>query len=104
MTTGIHGFHTAPGVVIEYAADPTRQTIPWVRYTDAAGNVTEYQTEEWTPETEQQFERRTMDCLDCHTRPSHQFLLPDRAVNEAPSTARIVTCCGYRAANRALAS
>lgn len=83
MTTGIHGFHTAPGVVIAYAADPTRQTIPWVRYTDAQGNATEYATSDWTPETESEYEIRQMDCLDCHTRPSHQFLLPERALDNA---------------------
>ena len=26
---------------------------------------------------------RTMDCLDCHTRPSHRFLSPDEAVDTA---------------------
>jgi hypothetical protein len=27
--------------------------------------------------------QRTMDCIDCHTRPSHSFQLPERAVDEA---------------------
>ncbi|MCP5120738.1 MAG: cytochrome C, partial [bacterium] len=83
MTAGIHGFHTAPGVVIEYASDPARQHIPWVRYTDPDGNTTEYTTEEWTPGIAPNYEKRLMDCLDCHTRPSHQFMVPDRALDQA---------------------
>ncbi|MCW5977627.1 MAG: NapC/NirT family cytochrome c [Bryobacteraceae bacterium] len=86
MTTGIHGFHVAPGINIEYAADPKRQTIPWVRYTSAEGKSVEYASEEWTPENQASFERRTMDCLDCHTRPSHQFFVPERALDIALST------------------
>ena len=89
MTTGIHGFHTAPGVVIEYAADPTRQTIPWVRYTDAQGNSTEYATEEWASANHADYEMRTMDCMDCHTRPSHQFLLPERALENAMAVGEV---------------
>ena len=26
---------------------------------------------------------RTMDCIDCHTRPSHSYKLPERAVDES---------------------
>jgi hypothetical protein len=33
--------------------------------------------------TVQEDRLRTMDCLDCHTRPSHVFRSPDRALNEA---------------------
>ncbi|MGD8726692.1 MAG: NapC/NirT family cytochrome c, partial [Gemmatimonadales bacterium] len=83
VTTGIHGFHVAPGIVIEYRADEERQVIPWVRYTEASGEATEYVTEDWDPASAQEFELRTMDCMDCHTRPSHQFQLPRRALGGA---------------------
>ena len=89
MRTGIHGFHVAPGVSVEYASDPKRQTIPWVRYTDASGKSTEYAGEEWKPENQSKFEKRTMDCLDCHTRPSHQFMVPERALDIALSTRQV---------------
>ncbi len=85
MRKGIHGFHMAPGIEIEYAATPDREQIPWVRYTDASGKSTEYSTEEWSPENRDRYEQRRMDCLDCHTRPSHQFLLPGRALDRALS-------------------
>lgn len=85
MTAGIHGFHTKPGVVIEYAATPDRQEIPWVRYTDPEGNTTEYAVDGWDSNNPSAYELRLMDCLDCHTRPSHQFRLPDRALDGALS-------------------
>ena len=34
-------------------------------------------------------EIRTMDCMDCHTRPSHVILSPERAVNQAMALKRI---------------
>jgi nitrate/TMAO reductase-like tetraheme cytochrome c subunit len=89
MTEGIHGFHTKPGVVIEYAATPDRMEIPWIRYIDPDGKSTEYATEAWAEADQSTYEMRTMDCLDCHTRPSHHFQIADRAVNEALSLGRI---------------
>jgi nitrate/TMAO reductase-like tetraheme cytochrome c subunit len=82
-TAGIHGFHTAPGVTIEYRADSTRQHIPWVRYTNPAGEAVEYFTEEWPALNADSFEQREMDCIDCHTRPSHRFRVPGRALDAA---------------------
>ncbi len=89
MTAGIHGFHMKPGVQIAYAATPDRQEIPWVRYTDPEGTVTEYAVEGWSAEKAAQYELREMDCLDCHTRPSHKFQLADRAIDEAISLGQI---------------
>ncbi len=89
MTTGIHGFHMKPGVHIEYAATPDRQEIPWVKYQSPDGTVTEYAVEEWDPEKASEYEIRVMDCLDCHTRPSHRFYLADRAIDQALSLNRI---------------
>ncbi len=90
-TGGVHGFHVAPGVTIEYASDPSRQNIPWVRYTDSAGLSAEYTTSEWDSQRSGQFERREMDCLDCHTRPAHRFQVPGRALDEAMAANRIDT-------------
>ncbi len=89
MTTGIHGFHTRPGVHIEYATTPDRQEIPWVSYTDPDGATTEYVVDGWSEEAAGEYEIRVMDCLDCHTRPSHKFQLPDRALDEALALGKI---------------
>jgi hypothetical protein len=34
-------------------------------------------------------ERREMDCMDCHNRPTHNFELPDRALDRALAEGRI---------------
>ena len=86
---GIHGVHVAPGVEIEYASDASRQNIPWTRHTDASGKATEYFMEDWNPDRLAELEVRTMDCLDCHTRPAHRFRLPERALNIALAIGQI---------------
>jgi NapC/NirT cytochrome c family, N-terminal region len=91
-TVGIHGAHLADNTRIEYiATDDKRQTIPRVIYTDAAGKQTIYDSADAKPSAEQlaQGERRTMDCVDCHNRPTHTFQLPDRALDDAMSTGNI---------------
>jgi hypothetical protein len=82
---GIH-WHMAIENKIEYiAADEKRLEIPWVRVTGADGVPVVYQSKEnpLTPEQIASAEIRTMDCLDCHNRPAHQFHSPERALNEA---------------------
>jgi hypothetical protein len=32
---------------------------------------------------------RTMDCIDCHNRPSHNYELPERALNRAMDTGQV---------------
>ncbi|MCC6859238.1 MAG: NapC/NirT family cytochrome c [Bryobacterales bacterium] len=87
---GIHGFHVAQGIVVEYApADEKRQVIPWVRYRDASGKVTEYFAEGARPEDVRKLPVRVMDCVDCHNRPTHVFEVPERAVDEAIAAGEI---------------
>ena len=76
---GIH-WHTSASNRVEYAAaDPARQKIVWVRMTDAQGVVTVFKTKNFTNDVPKD-EIRTMDCIDCHNRPSHRFMSPDSAV------------------------
>ena len=81
---GIHGRHLADASRIHYIAiDPSRQTIPVVYYTDDQGKTIEYVSTD-IKATKAQLdagEHRTMDCVDCHNRPSHAFELPGNAVN-----------------------
>ena len=81
--SGIH-WHVSPNFKVEYiATDTQRQAIPWVRVTDAAsGKITVFQTKNFHGDPAK-LTVRTMDCLDCHTRPSHRFLSPDEAVDTA---------------------
>jgi hypothetical protein len=74
---------------VEYiATDPHRQVIPWVRVTDTNGTVTEYRTADFKDEPAKH-SIRTMDCMDCHNRPAHQFQPPDNAVDLAISLGKI---------------
>jgi hypothetical protein len=84
IATGIH-WHMNVANKIEYIAiDDKRQVIPWVKMTDRYGNVRVYQVDGVTPEELAAGERRTLDCVDCHNRPSHPFdASADRAVNGA---------------------
>ena len=79
---GIHGTHLGPGVVIRYGhSDEARQNIPWVEYNNK-GKTTIYATSDAKPDGAG-LTMRTMDCIDCHNRPSHQFQLPNRAMDQA---------------------
>jgi nitrate/TMAO reductase-like tetraheme cytochrome c subunit len=85
---GIH-WHNLPGNKVEYVAtDDARQKIPWVRVTDATGKVTVFKTRTFTNDVSK-MEIRTMDCMDCHNRPSHRYLSPERAVNQAMALNKI---------------
>ncbi len=85
---GIH-WHNLPGNTVEYiATDAARQKIPWVRVTDADGKVTVFKTKNFTNDVSK-MEIRTMDCMDCHNRPSHRYLSPERAVNQAMALKKI---------------
>ena len=90
LATGIH-WHMNVANVIEYiATDKTRQTIPWVRITDRDGQVREYTVAGTTAEQLAKGERRRMDCMDCHNRPSHVIAAtPERAVDEAMASGLI---------------
>lgn len=86
-TKGIH-WHMAAENKIEYiATDEKRMEIPWIRMTGADGIPTVYQTNEkskqLTPEQIASADIRTMDCIDCHNRPTHQYHSPERSLNEA---------------------
>jgi hypothetical protein len=89
MIAGIHGVHLGAGVVIEYLSDPARQNIPWVRYTNGQNQSTEYALQDFKPADAAKLERRVMDCLDCHNRPSHSFELPEQALDRALATGRL---------------
>ncbi len=85
---GIH-WHVSQDNKIEYiATDDRRQVIPWVRVTDAKGVVTEYRVPNFTNDIAS-YNIRSMDCIDCHNRPSHRYRSPNDAVNYAMSIGKI---------------
>jgi NapC/NirT cytochrome c family, N-terminal region len=91
---GIHGKHLDRATPIEYVAtDRQRQTIAEVIYEDGAGKRSEFVSSDSKPTAAQLAagERRTMDCVDCHNRPTHVFQLPDRAVDQALAEGSVST-------------
>ena len=85
---GIH-WHVASKV--EYVAtDAARQNIPWIRSVDPRTGVANVYTSQPQKTTAPPAgEIRTMDCVDCHNRPSHIFQSPDRSVDVALADGRL---------------
>ncbi len=85
-TEGIH-WHINPNIKIEYI-DPkdNRQALPWVKSTNKlTGETIVYQDTE-NPISDSALRAvkpRTMDCMDCHTRPSHKYRSPSVFVDNA---------------------
>jgi nitrate/TMAO reductase-like tetraheme cytochrome c subunit len=86
--SGIH-YHMLIANKVEYIpVDESRQEIAWVRVERGDGSVTEYRNLDFDLSDEDLAtrERRTMDCMDCHNRPAHQYPTPvlsvDRALEE----------------------
>jgi nitrate/TMAO reductase-like tetraheme cytochrome c subunit len=79
LREGIH-WHINPAVNIEYISDnDKRENIKYVKYTNkATGVVTVYRNSE-DPISDSLVNasaKRTMDCIDCHNRPSHNYKSP----------------------------
>ncbi len=84
---GIHGRHLGQGVTVRYyATDEKRQNIPYVEYT-SAGKTTVYAASGAKAPDPAQL--RVMDCIDCHNRPTHILLLPERAMDHALASGEI---------------
>jgi hypothetical protein len=84
VAAGIH-WHMSIANRIDYiTTDDRRMVIPYVELTRPDGEVVRYVVDDVTPEELARGERRTMDCVDCHNRPSHPFSASaDRAVDLA---------------------
>jgi len=84
-------WHADPRVQVEYVfTDAGRQTIPYVRVTDAQGRVREYTADGATPADVAKGQRRTMDCIDCHNVVAHRVAATaEQAVDHAIETGSI---------------
>jgi hypothetical protein len=91
-SVGIHGRHLDVADGIRYVAtDERRQVIPVVTYRGEDGQDVAFRSTEIKASAADldKGEKRVMDCLDCHNRPSHTFELPERAVDKAMSDGSI---------------
>jgi hypothetical protein len=96
IATGIH-WHMDPGTRITYiTTDPKRQTIPYVEVQDRRGTLRKFTTPGVTQAQLDKGERRTMDCMDCHNRPSHPFTATaEEAVDSVMGLGRIPRSLPY---------
>lgn len=92
LQEGIH-WHINPDIKIEYIpASKSLESIPWVRYTNLkTGEVYTYVDDneayagmKWDEST-----AKVMDCIDCHNRPSHNYLPPQDFIDHAITAGKI---------------
>ncbi len=83
--TGIHWHMVIHNNLKYVASSKDRQGISWVKVTDKDGKVIVYSSESNPPSEEllKPENQRSMDCMDCHNRPSHRFPSPAKAVDHA---------------------
>ena len=86
LIEGIH-WHINSNVRIEYIAqDERNEVLPWVRHTNLkTGEVTVYEDKDNPLDKDKIRDTNIniMDCIDCHTRPSHNYAPPTFFVNDA---------------------
>ena len=90
-TGGIHWHMNVANEITYIATDDKRQNIPWVRLRGRDGTVTEYAAvgSTFTAQQIEQSEKRRMDCIDCHNRPTHIYLSPNEAVDRSLEAGRL---------------
>ncbi len=85
VASGIHWHVAADHEVKYYAPDHRRENIQWIEDIRPDGSKRIW-TRPGSTITEADIDPsklRTMDCVDCHNRPTHIFLPPAQAVEEA---------------------
>jgi hypothetical protein len=86
---GIH-WHVDPDHVLRYRSDERRQTIYEVELVANDGKTRRWRAPTAdAPEARQANEWHTMDCVDCHNRPSHIYHLPEQELDAALAEGRI---------------
>jgi hypothetical protein len=86
---GIH-WHVDPDHVVRYRADAKRQTVYEVEMAAKDGTTRRYKGPAAdSQEAQAASEWRTMDCVDCHNRPTHVYREPARELDAALLDRRI---------------
>jgi hypothetical protein len=79
VSQGIH-WHVDPSLEVTYRSDESREYVEEIetRYPDGTVRVYTRTRPDDAPVAESV---RTMDCIDCHNRPTHVYLSPEQAVD-----------------------
>jgi len=94
---GIH-WHMNIDNKIEYiSTDELRDEIPWVKQINSDGTEKIFKKRNFKGDFSKLPEEnlRTMDCIDCHNRPSHIYHPSDKSVNLSMSLGRIDVTLPY---------
>ncbi len=86
---GAH-WHIDRRVEVKYRSDSSRQNIyeiEWKRPDGTRGSMKTAKAD--SPEGKAVTEWRTMDCVDCHNRPSHIYRMPEPELDQAIAEGRI---------------
>src|ERR1043166_6737927 len=94
---GIHWHMNVANEITFIATDEKRQNIPWVRMKDMAGQVVEFTANGsgLSRNEVEQTPKRKMDCIDCHSRPAHNYLSPNQAVDRSLDAGRLDVTLPY---------
>lgn len=97
-TSGIHWHMNISNDITYMTTDRERMNIPWVKVRNkATGKETVYKSKDAVITNDMFNEEnvRTMDCMDCHNRPSHQYNPPFRSVDRMMAQNLIDTTIPY---------
>ena len=85
QTAGIHWHMIIDNNIVYASRDEQEQDIPWFKVVGAFGQVREYMSLDKPVSSADlaKLREHTMDCMDCHNRPTHVFTPPDRAIDLA---------------------
>ncbi len=88
---GIH-WHVDPNIQIRYRSDETRMEVYDIEMTLADGSKKVYLADNMP---EDPGEWRTMDCVDCHNRPTHIYRAPGEELDILMSGGKVDTTLPY---------
>jgi nitrate/TMAO reductase-like tetraheme cytochrome c subunit len=85
VSEGIHYSMYLAHQISYVATDRLRSEIPYIESKGQDGSVTVYRSTEKpiTPAQLAKLERHTVDCIECHNRPSHVYHHPSEAMDQA---------------------
>jgi len=88
---GIHWHMNISNEMMYVASDEQRQVISYVHVRDSQGRITEYFAKDSSLTKEQiaKADKRRMDCVDCHNRPTHIYVPPDLSVDRSFTAHRL---------------
>ena len=81
ISVGVH-WHVDPSLEVHFRSDERREFVEEIEtlYSDGTRKVFTRETGDDDPVAESV---RTMDCIDCHNRPTHVYLTPEESIDGA---------------------